>query len=281
MSGPTRCWLARIAGLAVLGCGAALLPAAGAVAQEAAIPETERRAVELSQAALGRVPDDMRFIDSRGQSRSLAEFRGRPVVVSLVFTGCAYACSVTTRYLDRVVREARAALGQSSFTVLTIGFDTPVDTPEAMQGFARRHAIVDPDWHFLASDEAEAMAALMQQFGVLSQPSSRGFDHTVQLSLLDREGRIYRQVYGETFPTPQLVEPLKDLVWGRPAPDASVLDRLQDRVRLFCTVYDPKSDRYYFDYSLFVGIFIGMAFLGFVTVWLLREMLFARRRRSA
>lgn len=245
------------------------------------LPDTERRAVEFSQAAIGRTPDDIQLTDSLGKPVRLSDFRGKPLVISMVFTSCAYSCSVTTRYIDRVVREARNALGQDSFSMLSIGFDTPVDTPPAMRAFADRHAITDPDWHFLGSGDAAAMARLMQQLGVLSEPSPRGFDHTVQLSVIDADGILYRQVYGEVFDTPLLVEPLKDLVLGRPAPDASVLQRLQDRVRLFCTVYDPKSGRYYFDYSLFVGIFISMAFLGFVVLWLAREIRFAHSRRGA
>ena len=28
-------------------------------------------------------------------------------------------------------------------------------------------------------------------------------------------------------------------------------------MKLFCTVYDPRTGRYYFDYSLFASIIIG------------------------
>jgi protein SCO1/2 len=45
-------------------------------------------------------------------------------------------------------------------------------------------------------------------------------------------------------------------VYGRNAQNVS-LDGLLDRIRLFCTVYDPRRDRYHFDYSIFVGIAIG------------------------
>lgn len=243
--------------------------------------DAQQRAIEFSQAALGRTISDMDFIDSRGQSRRLSEFAGKPVAISLIFTACVHACSVTTRHIDQVVRIARAALGQGSFTVLTIGFDTPVDSPEAMRAYANRHGISDPDWLFLSSDDAEAMAALMDELGFVSQPSPRGFDHTVQLSVLDRDGVLYRQVYGEQFSTPLLVEPLKDLVLGRPASDDGLFTRVGNRVRLFCTVYDPKSGRYYFDYSLFAGIFIGIVFIGGVMLWLLLEVRSGRRRRTA
>lgn len=254
-------------------------PAAGSVSPAAA--DIEKRAIELSQAALGRQVDALRLLDQHGQSRSLAEFRGRPVLLSLVYTACAHSCQVTTRHLDRLVRIARNALGADSFTVLTVGFDQPVDTPAQMAGFARRYGISDPHWHFLSSPDQATIEALMDAVGFVFAPSPRGFDHTVQVTLLDREGRVHRQVYGEVFPTPQLVEPLKDLVFNRPPSDAGLLGRLGDRVRLFCTVYDAQGDRYMFDYSLFAGIFIGVLCLGSAILWLLLEVRSARRGQAA
>jgi protein SCO1 len=252
-----------------------------AVTGAAAAPTGQDRAIERSQAALGNRVGDLVFTDTSGRERRLSEFRGRPVVLSLIFTACTHSCSVTTRYIDRVVRITRDALGDDSFTLLTIGFDVPVDTPEAMRAYAERHGVRDPDWHFLSSDDEAAMARLMDEVGFHHEPSPRGFDHTVQLTLLDRSGTVYRQVYGEYFPTPQLVEPLKQLVLGRPAPDAGLLERVGDRVRLFCTVYDARADRYYFDYSLFTGLFLGAVVLGGTMIWLGTEIRSSRRNRSS
>ena len=39
------------------------------------------------------------------------------------------------------------------------------------------------------------------------------------------------------------------------------------RVKLFCTVYDPASDSYMFDYSIFVGLTIGLV-LGAIFIYL-------------
>ncbi len=260
-------------------CAALLLACQTATSEaQPSDDDRQRQILDLSQAALGRQVSDMAFTDSRGQPRRLSDYAGRPVAISLVFTACAQSCSVTTRHLDRVVREARAALGQKSFTVLTIGFDTPADTPEAMRDFARRNGVNDPDWYFLSSDDAAAMGLLMRELGMVSEPSVRGFDHTVQISLLDRNGVLYRQVYGETFSKPLLVEPLKDLVLGRPASDDGVLTRIGNRVRLFCTVYDPRADRYFFDYSLFAAVLIGVMFFGVMSIWTVREVLYARRK---
>lgn len=240
-----------------------------------------RRAVEVSQAALGNTLPDIVLTDASGARHALHDFRGRPLLVSLIFTSCAHSCSVSTRYLGRMVDVARDALGADAFTVLTIGFDVGVDTPATMQAYARRHSINDPRWHFMSSDDPSAMSALVEALGFHYEASPRGFDHTVKATIVDRDGVVHRHVYGETFQVPLLVEPLKALVLGRPLPEDGFLARLENRVRLFCTVYDARADRYYFDYSLFAGIFIGVAFLGGVMSWMAYEFWFRRRRRAA
>jgi protein SCO1/2 len=96
-----------------------------------------------------------------------------------------------------------------------------------------------------------------------------------QITIVDASGRIHRQIYGGAFEPPQLMEPLKDVVFGRSRP-IDDLGSLIDKVRLFCTIYDPNSGRYHFDYSLFIGIAIGTACLSLVARLLVREW-----RRSA
>lgn len=261
----------RVAAAWLLACG--LLPAA-AVAQEAL--QTGRllppRLLELSQAAIGRELPEVAFVDSHGRARRLSEFRGRPLLVSLVFTACVHSCSVTTRHLDRVVQVARDTLGRDSFTVLTVGFDRAADTPEALRAYAARHGVRDPDWHFLGIADDAGLQALVEALGFYYVPSPRGFDHTVQVSVIDATGVLYRQVYGETFEPPLLVEPLKDLVWGRPSREEGFLAGLGRRVRLLCTVYDARAGRYHFDYSLIVGLLIGLLVLGATGLWLALEM---------
>ena len=78
------------------------------------------------------------------------------------------------------------------------------------------------------------------------------------------------------FDTPLLVEPLKELVFGTPA-TPTLLTSLSNKIRLFCTVYDPASGRYRFDYSIFVGLFIGASSIGIVSFLLIREWRRARK----
>lgn len=233
-------------------------------------------ALRYSQSAIGRKVGDYGFTNMEGKKVSLSDYSGRPVVIQMVFTSCYYICSTATKNLDRIVQIARSSLGNDSFSVLTIGFDTAVDTPEAMKSFARKQGVNLPGWEFLSTD-AEAIKALAKDLGFIYFPSPRGFDHLTQATVLDQNGVVYRQAYGEAISTPLLVEPLKELVFGVRT-EQTAIESLGNRIKLFCTTYDPAQDRYYFDYSLFVGIAVGLTVILSVLWFLLREFVLRRRR---
>ena len=224
------------------------------------------QAFAYSQAAVGRTLGDYRFRDRHGRTLSLSELRGRPLVISLIYTSCYHTCPMVTSHLAKVVKVARDALGQDSFAVLTVGFDTPVDSPERMSIFAAQRHIEDPDWYFLSTD-AETIERLSHDVGFLYVSSPKGFDHLIQSTVVDAGGKTYRQVYGEVFEAPLLVEPLKELLYGKAAATSAV-KRWVNNVRLICTVYDPTTGRYHFDYSLFVGIAAGLLSLGAIAAFL-------------
>ncbi len=221
----------------------------------------------------------LELADSFGQPVKLADYRGQPLLVSLIFTSCHHVCPALTRHLKTAVDAAREALGHNSFKIVTIGFDTPNDTPERMRDFARKQGINDPDWVFLSAS-AETMAELVENLGFIYFTTPRGFDHITQITIVDRDGMIYQQVYGGTFELPWLVEPLKDLIFNRPQSAHSLFSGMIDRVKLFCTVYDPNTGRYRFDYSLFVQIAIGSFVVLGVIIYLLVEIRRARRRKK-
>jgi protein SCO1/2 len=229
----------------------------------------ESGALQISQAAIGRKLDGFAFRDSFGQPLRLADLRGRPLVVNMVYTACSTACPLVIQTLHQAVESAQEILDETSFAVVTIGFDAQNDTPERMRAFAREQGVDLPGWHFASGDQA-TIDRLAQQLGFVITPAAQGFDHIAQTTIVDRDGVINHQIYGGAFEVPVLVEPLKALVLGRTAAWLSV-DGLIDRVKLFCTLYDPRSGRYRFDYSPFIAIAIGLACLSAVAVFLVRE----------
>ncbi len=226
-------------------------------------------ALGISQAAIGNQVGNHALIDADGAPVKLSDFGGRPLVLSMVYTSCYQICPMTTRHLSKVVEKARDALGDNIFSVAVVGFDTPVDTPEAMQYFANKQGISDKDWNLLSITQAN-VEALSKDIGFQYFPSSNGFDHLIQATIIDAEGKVYRQVYGQVFDTPLLVDPLIELVLGRTPPESSLLTDLTRKIKLFCTTYDPVRDGYYFDYSLFLGILIGGSIIIFTGTIVIR-----------
>lgn len=233
-------------------------------------------ALRISQAAIGNTIGDHRFVDRLNRNVSLRDFAGKPLVISMIFTSCHHVCPMTTRHLDKATRAAREVLGEDSFEIVTIGFDTAHDSPQAMAAFAREQGVSADGWRFL-SGSRETIDALSAELGFIYFPTPRGFDHINQVTVIDRDGKVYNQVYGVTFELPWLVEPLKQLVFNRPESAGHAIASLVDRVRLFCTVYNPASGRYEIDNSLFIQIAIGFIVVLSVAVYLWRGFRPARR----
>lgn len=233
-------------------------------------------ALEISQAAIGRPLDNYSLTNSDGRAVSIHDFRGKPLVVSMIFTSCHHVCPMTTKRLDEAARAAREVLGQDSFEIITVGFDAANDTPEAMGAFARAQGVDASGWRFLSATP-ETIAALSDELGFIFFPSPRAFDHIIQLTVLDRDSVVKAQVYGASFELPWLVEPLKDLIFNRPESAGHPWSSLVDRIRLFCTVYDPGTGRYEIDNSLFFQIAIGLMIVLSVSFYLWREFRHPRR----
>jgi len=230
---------------------------------------SNEEALALSQSTLGQRLGEYQFQDREGQSVSLQDYRGKPLIISLIYTSCYHICPTTTRYLHEVVERGREVLGDDSFNVITIGFDVLKDSPAMMRQFALNQGIDAPNWWFLSAD-AETIDGIASDLGFIFYPSPNGFDHLIQTSIVDADGEIYRHVYGMSFDMPLLIEPLKQLVLGG-RQEKSLVAAVSDRIRLFCTVYDPASNRYRIDYSIFIGTFIAFACVGLFGFQLARE----------
>ena len=239
------------------------------------------RALETSQAAIGNTIGDYELLDHLGAPVQLrSDHSGKPLVISMIFTSCHHVCPTITKHLDETVDAAREALGEESFNVVTVGFDVAHDTPDAMGAFKRRQGVDATDWRFLSATP-ETIRQLSDDLGFIFFPTARGFDHMNQASIITPDGQVYSQVYGVTYELPWLVEPLKELVFNRPSSKGHFVAGLVDRVKLFCTVYDPTTGRYRFDNSLFFQIAAGGSFILLVLIWFVREIVKAKRAKKA
>lgn len=235
-------------------------------------------AYKYSQASVGRKLSAHKLRDTLGRPVNLSGFLGKPLILSFVYSSCHHTCPVITQNLAEAVEKARAAMGKESFHVLTVGFDTLRDTPSAMKLFARQQGIGDASWSVLGG-EAQTIERLAADTGFIYFQSPKGFDHLSQTTIIDAGGVVTAQIYGQAIDPILLVEQLKQLVFGT---SATITDweSLANRVRLFCTIYDPWQDKYRFDYSFFIGMALSGLFFIFTGVYLIRSIRRLRRDDS-
>ena len=251
------------------------LLSSGAPAANDIAPDLDS-ALRFSQSVVGTELSDYQLLNGNGKALRMSDFRGKPLLVQFVYTSCSQACPVSVRYLEQGVEAARDTLGKDTFSVITVGFNYPFDTPQAMKAFAQRHGISDARWHFLAADSS-TLQDMTRALGFSWYATPKGFDHISQVSVIDAGGQVYRQIYGEQIDVPSLVEPLKQLVTGQ-YEEAGDWRAFVEKVRLFCTIYDSTSGRYRLDYSLILEIIIGASILSGAAVLLASEWRKARRK---
>jgi protein SCO1/2 len=239
-------------------------------------------ALRASQAVVGQTVGDFTLLDREGKPVRLSQYRGKPLLVSFIYTGCFQVCPVTTQALQNALEGSSGVFSTNQFNVVSIGFNQPSDSPQALKAFALQHRISKPNWDFL-SPHPSTVAPLTQAFGFNFVATPAGFDHVLQVTVLDAQGRIYRQIYGEDLNPDALGEPLKELLLNAPIAQQLRFEDLVDRVRILCTVYDPKTGTYRVQYGLLIEVAGGVTF-AIAMLWFFAAEWRAQRqarRRSA
>ena len=231
----------------------------------------EREALRVSEAAIGRAVPDLVLQDREGRPVRLTDYRGKPLLVSFIYTGCFQVCPTQTRALHEAVKGLDVMLGPHQFNVVSIGFNQPFDSPDAMRSFARQHRIDYANWEFLAPPR-ERVDMLTKAFGFSHVATPAGFDHVLGVTIVAADGRIHAQVYGDRLRADQLGVPLRQLILDAPPPtQTSALSTLVERVRILCTVYDPDTGEYRYDYKLIFELIGGALFFFSVLIYGLLE----------
>ena len=137
---------------------------------------------------------DGNFVTDTGQPFSLGELRGRPVVLTMFFASCGYACPLQVTDLLAIQGRLPAELrGQAVF--LLVSFDIARDTPAALAQY-RASRSLDSQWVLLHGDDS-AVRELAALVGVKYKQEADGtFAHSNLITVLNAEGEIVHQRAG-------------------------------------------------------------------------------------
>ncbi len=128
--------------------------------------------------------------DHNGQARTLADFKGKVVVIFFGFTQCPDVCPTSMSELAEVKRQLGA--DSDKLQGLFVSVDPERDTPEVMKAYM---ASFDPSFLALYST-AEGLPALAKSFRIYYKkvagptPTSYTIDHSAGSYVYDTQGRV-------------------------------------------------------------------------------------------
>lgn len=121
-----------------------------------------------------------------GEPVTLADFAGQPVIITMVFTHCAYACPRIIADLQ-AIRAALPGDARDDVRFVLASFDTARDTPERLHSWAAEQKL-GAGWTLLHGD-ADAVRALSVVLDIPFVPQPDGsFGHGNRIVLLNDRG---------------------------------------------------------------------------------------------
>ena len=134
---------------------------------------------------------DFRLTDQNGKPRTLADFRGKAVVLFFGYTHCPDVCPTTMADIAQVLGRLGADAGKVQLLFITV--DPERDKPEVLVKYV---TAFHPSFLGLYGD-AQATAQAAKAFYVMyqKQPTSSGYnvDHSVGTFLIDPNGKVRLQ----------------------------------------------------------------------------------------
>jgi|TARA_B110000438_G_scaffold246864_1_gene248652 protein SCO1/2 len=151
---------------------------------------------EVSVDAAGSVYElDARWTDQHDQQTQLADFKGQPVLLTMGYSSCQYACPRLVADLIAIKRELTATQ-QQAVRFVFVSIDPERDSPEKLAAFFDQYDVDQSRWSGLrGSDDAvlELSVALGTRY---RQLENLDFAHSNRLTLLSPEGVIVHNQEG-------------------------------------------------------------------------------------
>jgi protein SCO1/2 len=160
----------------------------------------------LRSVPIGSAIPAFTLTDQHGQRVSMDALRGKVVVTGFIYTRCPLPdyCPRVMTHLS-VLRDKFASRLGTDLVLLTVTFDPKHDTPGTLKVFGEQYGANVPGWHLLTGT-AEEIEQVCAAFGVEYYPDEGMITHTLQIAVIDREGRLAATAEGKEYSARQLAD---------------------------------------------------------------------------
>lgn len=162
----------------------------------------------LQGADLGKQPaPNFQLTDQSGQQISLAQFKGKPVVLTFLYTHCPDICPLTAEHLHSTL--LKMGSDAKNVAVLAVSTDPKGDDQAAAIKFTDDHNMQNY-WHFLIGTHAQ-LSPVWSHYSVYAQQQQTTVNHSFAVFVIDKQGNE-RTFIDQNFTPDQLASYLETLV---------------------------------------------------------------------
>jgi protein SCO1/2 len=139
---------------------------------------------------LGGTPaPGFQLTDQFGKTITLSQFKGKPVILTFLYTHCPDQCPLTAEKLHAVLLNLGSQA--QNVAVLAVSTDPQRDTIAAATTFSNAHRMLDY-WHYLIGTHAQ-LSPIWSSYAVYAAPTPTAnggtVSHTTAIFIIDKQGR--------------------------------------------------------------------------------------------
>lgn len=197
----------------LVACATLLDAGARALAHE---PTQIRRGVAPPERrAIYRQAPRFSLTTHEGGTFSLAQLRGKVVLVNFIYTTCPDVCPLLTSQMAGVQAAVSARGLGDRVHFLSITTDPAIDTPPVLREFGLRLGLDLANWTLLTGPR-DVVDRVWRDFGVVAVDRSRGdVDHSAMTILLDLDGRQVLTYQGYGWRPEEVVRDITHILAGQ------------------------------------------------------------------
>lgn len=152
--------------------------------------------------------------DQNGQQRQLNSFAGKPVILTMGYTGCAHACPLIISKIKSVEKEL-ASKKISSYQVVFVSFDTIKDRPADLKKYLAKKDLDSQVWTMMSGSQEDSVRELANVLGINYKDVGDGdFVHSNVITVLDGQGNVISHIDNLNADIKPLVQSLESLSSG-------------------------------------------------------------------
>ncbi|MGE0682852.1 MAG: SCO family protein [Candidatus Binatia bacterium] len=149
--------------------------------------------------------------DQDGQSFSLADAKGKVVLLDFIFTRCPGPCPLLSLKFSQLQKQLGDRLGKDVM-LLSVTIDPRHDTPEVLRDYAKRYEANLNGWKFLVGSTRDTILTATA-FGAEYKADMDGIvDHRLITCVIDQDGVVVKEFTGTNHTVEDLVAEVNRLL---------------------------------------------------------------------